>query len=63
MSHYVLGHSKTFFFFFAGNVVYEKIIINHFYLNLSIRGKSRPKELFKISRCFRSHFVSLFESF
>ena len=26
-------------------------------------GKSCPKELFKIARCFRSYFVSLFESF
>ena len=26
-------------------------------------GKSSPKELFKIARCFRSYFVSLFESF
>ena len=25
--------------------------------------KSCPKELFKIARCFRSYFVSLFESF
>ena len=26
-------------------------------------GKSCPNELFKIARCFRSYFVSLFESF
>ena len=26
-------------------------------------GESSPKELFKIARCFRSYFVSLFESF
>ena len=26
-------------------------------------GKSCPKELFKIARCFRAYFVSLFESF
>ena len=26
-------------------------------------GKSCPEELFKIARCFRSYFVSLFESF
>ena len=25
-------------------------------------GKSCPKELFKIARCFRSYFVSFFES-
>ena len=26
-------------------------------------GESSPKKLFKIARCFRSHLVSLFESF
>ena len=64
LSQFVVGNSKSFFFFFGWKFMLKYMIrLNIKHLSkLIYKGKSRLKELYKISRCFRSHIVSLHES-
>ena len=64
LSQLVVGNSKSFFFFFGWKFMLKYMIrLNIKYLSkLIYKGKSRLKELYKISRCFKSHIISLHES-
>ena len=62
LSQYVLGNSKSSFCLKCMKCMLD-YMIQSFLSKLVYEGNSQLKELWKILRCFRSHFVSLLESF